>query len=367
MPHAGTVRPAHFFADLYTFQWSAIEYRLPAVSAAAVAICLFTGILAGHPGAGLVAGGGALTIGFGANQRISDSRVLPMILASLSMGFATLVGTIVGHRSYALLGASAVAAAIYGVLTIRAAGLAWVGQQASIALFVASAFPMEPKPALERSSLILLGGAIQILMTTAGLRMMPELQKDLLAIPRSLYCSFYQQRAEFLRRLTQLPKVLPAPDRKAAAIYATRLVLTVVAASELYRRLGIQSGYWIPMTALLVQKPAFYETLTRALMRVAGTLGGATLATLVAAHVPLGPWWLASLATFFAYWALATIQVNYALYSVFLTSYIVFLLSLNQIPGPEIAHRRALCTAAGAGIALVIHLDQLHRHRSAKA
>ena len=360
-----TVRPAHFLADLYTFNWGSIEYRLPGVSASAVGLCLFLGVAVGHPAAGMIAGGGALTIGFGANQRISDSRVLPMVLATISTAVATLAGTLVGHRGYALLAASAIAAAIYGILTIRAAGLAWVGQQAAIALFVASAFPSSPRPALDRAGLIALGGVIQMVMTSAGLRLMPELRKDLLAIPRTLYASVYEQRAEFLRRLTELPKALPAPDRRAAGIYALRLLVTVVGASELYRHLGIQSGYWIPMTALLVQKPAFYETLTRGLARVGGTLAGATVATIVAAHLPLGPWWLAALATVFAYWAFATIQVNYALYSLFLTSYIVFLLSLNQVPGPEIAHRRAYCTAAGAAIALAIHLDALRRHRTA--
>jgi NAD/NADP transhydrogenase beta subunit len=56
--------------------------------------------------------------------------------------------------------------------------------------------------------------------------------------------------------------------------------------------------------------------------------------------------------------------VNYGLFALCLTSYIVFLLSLNQIPGPEIAHRRPLCTIAGAAIAMVIHIDALRRHRA---
>jgi hypothetical protein len=34
------------------------------------------------------------------------------------------------------------------------------------------------------------------------------------------------------------------------------------------------------------------------------------------------------------------------------------------MPGPVIAHRRALCTIAGGLIALAIHLDALRRHRS---
>jgi uncharacterized membrane protein YccC len=130
-----------------------------------------------------------------------------------------------------------------------------------------------------------------------------------------LYTSLYEQRRELLNRLYALPAALPAPDRKTAAIYALRLVLTVSLASEVYRRLGIQSGYWIPMTALLVQKPAFYETLSRALARVAGTLAGATLATVLAAHLHPGVWPLAALTTFFAFWCFATNGVNYGLFS----------------------------------------------------
>ena len=355
----------HYLADLYTVQWSALDFCLPAISAAAVALCLFTGVALGHPAAGMIAGGGALTIGFGANQRISDSRLQPMILALFATGSATLVGTVVGHRGLLLILSSAGAAAIYGVLTLRNSGLAWVGQQAAVALFVASAFPSGPGPAYARASLIMAGGVVQILITSTGLRIVPELGRQLRDLPRSIFDAIPTH--DLLKKFQELPFVLPVPDRRVAGVYALRLVITVSLASELYRQLGIQSGYWIPMTALLVQKPAFFETLSRGLARVGGTLAGATLATLVAAHVPLSPWSLAALTTFFAFWCFATNGVNYALFSVCITSYIVFLLSLNQIPGPELAHRRALCTLAGAVIALVIHLDSLRRHRAQSA
>ena len=355
-------RPApHFFADLYHFDWKALELRLPLVSAAAIALCLYGGIAAGHPGAGLLAGGGALTVGFGANQRIGDSRIVPMLLAVLSMALATLVGTVVGHRHASLLLASGIAAALYGVLSIRNAGLAWVGQQASVALFVASAFPTGPRPALERAGLTMVGGMVQVLFTSAGLRAMPELRKDLWRVP----LGWYEGHRQWFEELRTLPGVIPAPDRSVALIYALRLTVTVVLASEVYRRLGLQSGYWIPMTALLVQKPHFFETLTRALLRTAGAMAGATLATLLAAHVSLGDWWLAGLATFFAFRSFATNSVNYGLYAMGLTSYIVFLLSINAVPGPEIAHRRLWCEAAGAAIALLIHLDSLRRYHAA--
>lgn len=131
----------------------------------------------------------------------------------------------------------------------------------------------------------------------------------------------------------------------------------------MYRQLGIQSGYWIPMTALLVQKPAAAESLTRAAARVLGTLAGAWLGSLFIAHIAPQPVYLAAMAAVFALLAYATNAVNYGLFTAALTGYIVFLLSLNEIPGPVIAHRRAWCTAVGAAIALVIHADALLRRR----
>lgn len=358
-PGPATSTPNHFFADLYTFHWDALELRLPVVSAMAVAMCVFVGVAAGHPGGALISSGGALTIGFGANQRIADSRVRPMIFGLFATATAAFAGTIAGHRGLTLILFSAISAAIYGVLTVRNTGVAWVGQQASVALFVASAFPSNLHGSFQRAGLVALGGVVQILFTSAGLRLIPELRKDLLAIPRSLY----GQRRELLLRLRHLPEALPAPDRRTAMVYALRMTITVVLASELYRQLKMQSGYWVPMTALLIQKPAFYETLTRGLLRIGGTLAGAVLATQLAVHVPLGPYMLATLTTLFAFLSFATNAVNYGLYTFCLTSYIVFLLSLNQTPGPEVAHRRAWCTIAGALIAFAIHVDALRRHR----
>lgn len=361
---AGT--PGHYLADLYTFKWSELNLRLPLVSGSAVALCLLIGVGVGHPGAGLIAGGGAFTIGFGANQRIADSRLWPMITAIVCMAVATLLGTLAGHRGYALIVTAGLFSAMYGVLTSRHAGLAWVGQQASVALFVASGYPTGPRPALIRAGLIVAGGVLQILVTSTGLHLMPELAKDLLAIPRSLYTNLYDRRRELLRRLREVPASLPALSNRQTFIYSLRLFITIVISTGIYHRLDIQSGYWIPMTALLVQKPALFETLARAVARVGGTLAGAVLASLFVTHTHLGLFPIIALTTFCAFWAYASNGVNYGLFTLFLTSYIVFLLSLNQIPGPIIAQRRAYCTALGGLIALLIHVDALRRRHMVK-
>ncbi len=293
-----------------------------------------------------------------------------MLSAIFAIATATLAGTLVGHSGYALVIAAAASAAIYGVLTVRHAGLAWVGQQASITLFVASAFPLGPRAAFLRAGLIALGGITQLLIIWLALRLIPELHRSSDDSPCAQNISLYPQPHELMQHVAKLPSVLPnalpAPDRATAIKYAIRLSITAALASELYHRMGIQSGYWIPMTALLVQKPAFFETLARAITRTGGTILGATLATLIAAHLNLSPWTLVVLTTFFAFWCFATVSVNYAIFSLCITSYIVFLLSLNQIPGYELAFRRAYCTTFGALIALLTHIDAFRRKRPAE-
>lgn len=337
---------------------------MPLVSAGAVAVCLFAGVLAGHPAAGLVAGGGAFTVGFGPNQRIRDSRIIPMMAAVIGVGLGTLLGTLAGHDGYTLLIAAGVFAFVYGALTARHAGLAWVAQQSSIALLVASAFPTGLTPALLRAALLAAGGIIQVLVSAAGLSLLRDLPRDAFAISAALYRTVEEQERELARRLRRIPKSLPPLPRLRALRYATRLGVTVLIATEIYRRIGISSGYWIPMTALVVQKPVFFETAARGAARAAGTLAGAALCSLLLAHVSPSPAVLALVTALFALAAYITNPVNYGIYAASITGYIVFLLSLDQLPGPEIAARRAWCTALGAAIAIVIHLVALRRHRA---
>ncbi|HZY61754.1 MAG TPA: FUSC family protein [Edaphobacter sp.] len=355
-----------YLADIYTFRWSQLSLHTSFLGILGVALCLFVGVASGHPSAGLIAGGGAFTIGFGVNQRIADSRLRPMIAATLAMFVSTLVGMTAGHHGPVLVFASALWGFIYAILTARAAGISWVGQQAAITLFVSTAFPADLHAALMRALLILAGGAVQILITSLSLHLLPELAAVLRAIPeagseelgqllvsgRARYRAYLRLRA-FPEALINIP-TFP---------FAIRMAITIAAGAEIYRHLGVQSGYWIPMTALLVLKPAFSETFSRAFLRIGGTLAGAVVSTIFLVHIRPDPFYLAALASFFAFWSYATNTVNYGLYTFFLTSYIVFLLSLNALPGPVIAHRRAFCTATGGLIALLIHIDAIRRLR----
>lgn len=367
-PVSNSPSPARrgYLADIYTFAWSQLSFHTSLIGSVAIALCLFVGILVGHPSAGLIAGGGAFTIGFGVNQRIADSRVWPMVAATGAMFLSTLIGMMIGHHGFLLVVAATVWGFVYAILTARAAGISWVGQQAAITLFVSTAFPADVHAALLRALLIVSGGALQILVTSLCLSLLPELGTILRSISATgaaelehLINSNYARYRAYVR-LRSLPDYLL---RIPTFPFALRMALTIAIAAEVYRRLGVQSGYWIPMTALLVQKPAFSETFTRAFLRIGGTLAGAVISTVFLVHIHPNPLYLAAFAAFFAFWSYATNAVNYGLYTLFLTSYIVFLLSLNKLPGPVIAYRRAYCTIGGGVIALIIHLDAIRRLR----
>jgi len=153
------------------------------------------------------------------------------------------------------------------------------------------------------------------------------------------------ETAESVRQLRFLNSALP---------YSLRLAVTIGLATEIYRRLNYPSGYWIPMTALLVLKPGVTDTVSRAIARVLGTMCGAVAVSVCLAHLHPIPIVLAACTVLFAWLSYGLLNVNYALFSVAITGYIVFLLSLNQIPGPVLAERRTFCTALGGAIALLV-------------
>jgi len=119
------------------------------------------------------------------------------------------------------------------------------------------------------------------------------------------------------------------------------------------------------MTALLVLKPELTDTASRAIARMLGTMCGAIAASFLLAHINASSVVLASGTILFAWLAYGFLNVNYALFTTAVTSYIVFLLALNQMPGKELAERRTICTAIGAAIALCVRLIVIsynHRH-----
>jgi hypothetical protein len=108
-----------FLTDSYVFDWGAQSFRAAILFILPIAICLGLGFALGHPAAGMIAAGGAFTIGFGAKQHIDESHILPMILASLGIALFTFIGMVAGHTNVILVLFAAGTAFIYGMLSLR--------------------------------------------------------------------------------------------------------------------------------------------------------------------------------------------------------------------------------------------------------
>jgi uncharacterized membrane protein YccC len=114
------------------------------------------------------------------------------------------------------------------------------------------------------------------------------------------------------------------------------------------------------MTAGVVMRPDFPQTVQRGLARTLGTLAGAALATVVAAHLRPSPPMLAVLVVIFAAASHLLVYVNYVAFSVYVTSYVVFLLSLAGLPESAVIAHRVVNTLLGGTVALAVHAIFAH-------
>jgi uncharacterized membrane protein YccC len=129
----------------------------------------------------------------------------------------------------------------------------------------------------------------------------------------------------------------------------------MIAASALARWLALPNSFWIGVTALLVMRPDLHKATLRGVSRILGTLIGAALSTLIASGLRPGPHFLLVLVILFAWLCYALIDVNYALFAVSITAYVVFLLAVGGLPEKAVIAERAMNTVIGGSLALLVH------------
>jgi uncharacterized membrane protein YccC len=164
-----------------------------------------------------------------------------------------------------------------------------------------------------------------------------------------------QQRQPWQLRLAGVWAVLRANLSSRSAIFrhAVRLAVCVAACDVLARGMHWDRAYWAPMTAAIVLKPDFTTTLTRGLLRLAGTFAGLALATTLFALVAPGPWMQVAFITMFMFVMRWAGGANYGVTVVPLTALVVMLFAMTGIPPEQVAVARALNTLAGGSIALI--------------
>jgi len=143
--------------------------------------------------------------------------------------------------------------------------------------------------------------------------------------------------------------------RSTACRHALRVAAAVAIATAAYRLLDMPRGYWMPMTAVLVLKPEFHDTFSRGVARVAGTIGGAALAHAIVRTASPGHAALTLLVLVFVWGCYALFRINYAIFTVCLTAYVVFVLMLSGVGEMVAATLRAEYTIGGGALAVLLY------------
>jgi hypothetical protein len=327
--------------DAATFDWSRFQPLAALYCVPAIVGLLVAGQLSGRTLDGLIAGSGAITVGFGAFQHLTRLRAAPMLLAAGGIAVSAAVGTLVSGVPVL----EAVTAGVWGFALglFAALGTAswWVLLQCGVALVIATTFPDDLYHAGLRAALVLAGSVAQIVAVSALWLVAPRPFRGMAPPNEELPPRTLTEAWRTLKRAAGL--------RTARLRYCAALGVSTAAGVVLFRLIGLENGYWIPMTVLIVLRwGGLRLTLGRALARALGTFAGAGVATLFAALVHPAPATLIILIVITA-WACYSLQwVNYAAFSIGMTAYVVFGFAIAGLPEPLVAAHRALATLVGA-------------------
>jgi uncharacterized membrane protein YccC len=135
--------------------------------------------------------------------------------------------------------------------------------------------------------------------------------------------------------------------------HAVRLAFFVAGSDLVVRLAGLSRGYWVPLTLLVVLRPDFAATFQRAVLRVAGTLLGLVVATVLIHYVPGGEWYRIALVALFCFLLRLAGPVNVAPTAFALAGLVVLLLDVQGVSAHATAIARGEATAAGGALALV--------------
>ena len=140
--------------------------------------------------------------------------------------------------------------------------------------------------------------------------------------------------------------------------HALRQGVALALATALYRimPLPIERGYWIALTVLLVLRTDLISTFTRGIARLLGTLLGVVLVTVLVATLAPAREILVVFESRAAFLALSCLLADYAIFSVFITMEVVFLLTFVEPQALITSVNRAIDTIIGGVLALCIYL-----------
>jgi uncharacterized membrane protein YccC len=137
--------------------------------------------------------------------------------------------------------------------------------------------------------------------------------------------------------------------------HALRLAVCLGAGDAMGRALVVQRTYWIPMTIAIVLKPDFTATVSRGVLRLAGTFAGLILATVLFHFVQAGVALSIALLSIFIFLLRWIGAANYGIFVTALSAMVVLLIALTGVAPNEVIAARAINTGIGGVLAIVAY------------
>ncbi len=139
--------------------------------------------------------------------------------------------------------------------------------------------------------------------------------------------------------------------------HGLRLGLALGAGVAAYWLLGFsEHGFWIPLTVLFVLRPDYDTTFDRLVLRAAGTLVGLVIATALSKWLNGDGVAIAVVLTIATGFAYGMLTVQYALFTMAITTFAVLLADTFGGPALEDAAKRGVATLIGIAITLALFL-----------
>ncbi|WUS97681.1 FUSC family protein [Streptomyces sp. NBC_00708] len=135
--------------------------------------------------------------------------------------------------------------------------------------------------------------------------------------------------------------------------HAVRVAMVAAVGYLLGRLLPLGHGYWAPMTAVMVMRPEFSQTYSRAVARFGGTLIGVFLASAIVEAAHPGTGLSAVFAVVCALLMYLLMRTGYAVAQACVGAYVVFLLGMAGDDLSQTVFERALLTLAGGLLAMI--------------
>ncbi|HTA39045.1 MAG TPA: FUSC family protein [Candidatus Acidoferrales bacterium] len=191
------------FSSIVTFDRSSVEIGFAVRCTVGVAIPLIAACALGHPSAGFAPAIGALIGGFTSLQGIYRSRIAVVFGVTLGIALASFLGALAAPSLPALLILTLAVGYFYGTVAQFGMPAGVAALNTAVAFIIFSSLPLTPRQDLEQSSLLFLGGMIQMMLLILAWPL------DRAAIERRGLAKAYRELAGYAASLSTLAHAPP--------------------------------------------------------------------------------------------------------------------------------------------------------------